>query len=306
MKKQFAKILPLLSLSVLILSGCKYSENESSDSTSINLATFEITIKDSDTFLKREISTDTTNEEKRGEEFCTLYANGNYQLYAAAEEYDNHLIINVVDFTEKGCSFSKGYVFREHVLDAGSNSSIAKGQRKVVNFLGKKVVVGNITTNLSAKEKAFLDMIAAAEGTSNTNSPCGKADDGYRSIFGCDINSSRIFSDYSRHPARLYPTGWGSSSDASGRYQFKSDTWGELARKHGINDFSPSSQDRGAIIKIRERGANPNEITNFNTFNNTVYYLRDEWASMPHSQYGQKTYNSGPLYDLYLKALNQY
>lgn len=282
--------------------------------------TFEIVTGSNNTFLKKSLDVDTKNEEGRGKEFCTLYAFNRYQLYAAPVEEGKHLKVNIVDFTAKGCSFSSGYVYTEHLsstsapavsapasLDSVAVVPAKASGPKIVNFLGKQVVIGAVrNSSLSAKEKAFLDMIAAAEGTSNTLSSCGKNDDGYKSIFGCDHNSSRIFYNYGYHPAKAFATGWGTYSDASGRYQFKSTTWNELAGKHGLADFSPSSQDKGAILKIKERGSNPNSIVNYSSFDNAVYGVRLEWASMPHSPYGQKTYGVKPLYDLYLKALELY
>jgi muramidase (phage lysozyme) len=299
---------------VIALSSCGPLPNDDSSELASSLAGFELVTGDQDTFIKRNIDTDTSNSDIRGTEFCTLYSHNKYQLTALAEDHGKHVKVDIIGFTDKGCEFSEGFVFKDHL--ASVSSSNAESTRsifpkssgpKVVNFLGKQATIGAVrNSSLSAKEKAFLDMIAAAEGTSNTLSPCGKADDGYQSIFGCDRSSSNLFSNYSSHPARSYATGWGTYSDAAGRYQFKSTTWNELARKHGISGFTPSAQDKGAVIKIRERGSNPNSIVSFESFNNAVYGIRLEWASMPHSPYGQKTYDAKPLYDLYLKALDLY
>lgn len=56
-------------------------------------------------------------------------------------------------------------------------------------------------------------------------------------------NGGSHFTDFSKFPEGV---GSGGTSTASGRYQFTSDTWREVARAHGLTDFSPTSQDRGA------------------------------------------------------------
>lgn len=323
MIRRLAKVSTAIAAISLFAVSCGQSSNDDSQiATSGYGSSIELITGAYDTFLKRSLTTDTKLEDGRGSEFCTLYANSKYELFAQPTRDGKHHIVKIIGFTERGCGFSSGYVFSEHVTFKVSNSedlnpkpvditpspvNPASSGPKIVNFMGKQVVIGVVRDNsLTAKEKAFLDMIAAAEGTSNTLSSCGKADDGYKSIFGCDRSSSNLFYDYGAHPQRAYATGWGTYSDASGRYQFKSTTWNELAAKHGIYDFSPASQDKGAILKVRERGSNPNNISNFDSFNNTVYGVRLEWASMPHSPYGQKTYDASPLYDLYLQALDLY
>ncbi|TAG94005.1 MAG: glycoside hydrolase family 24 [Oscillatoriales cyanobacterium] len=93
--------------------------------------------------------------------------------------------------------------------------------------------------------KAFLDTIAAAEGTA--------ASDGYRTQY-----TGTKFVSFQDHPremrcGRRY--GKKLCSDAAGRYQFLSTTWDRFAKKFGVKDFSPQNQDLMAIELIRERGA---------------------------------------------------
>ena len=93
--------------------------------------------------------------------------------------------------------------------------------------------------------KAFLDTIAAAEGTA--------AADGYRTQY-----TGTKFASFSDHPremrcGRRY--GKKLCSDAAGRYQFLSTTWDRFAKKFGVKDFSPENQDLMAIELIREKGA---------------------------------------------------
>ncbi|MEG4960027.1 MULTISPECIES: glycoside hydrolase family 104 protein [unclassified Microcoleus] len=93
--------------------------------------------------------------------------------------------------------------------------------------------------------KAFLDTIAAAEGTASP--------DGYRTQY-----TGTKFVSFQDHPremrcGRRY--GKKLCSDAAGRYQFLSTTWDRFAKKFGVRDFSPENQDLMAIELIREKGA---------------------------------------------------
>ena len=93
--------------------------------------------------------------------------------------------------------------------------------------------------------KAFLDTIAAAEGTASP--------DGYHTQY-----TGTKFASFSDHPremrcGRRY--GKKLCSDAAGRYQFLSTTWDRFAKKFSITDFSPQNQDFVAVELIREKGA---------------------------------------------------
>jgi len=93
--------------------------------------------------------------------------------------------------------------------------------------------------------KAFLDTIAAAEGTASP--------DGYRTQY-----TGTTFASFQDHPremrcGRRYCKKL--CSDAAGRYQFLSTTWDRFAKKFSISDFSPENQDLMAIELIREKGA---------------------------------------------------
>ncbi|MEG4572256.1 glycoside hydrolase family 104 protein [Microcoleus sp. N3A4] len=93
--------------------------------------------------------------------------------------------------------------------------------------------------------KAFLDTIAAAEGTATP--------EGYRTQY-----TGTKFASFQDHPremrcGRRY--GKKLCSDAAGRYQFLSTTWDRFAQKFGVRDFSPENQDLMAIELIREKGA---------------------------------------------------
>jgi muramidase (phage lysozyme) len=121
--------------------------------------------------------------------------------------------------------------------------------------------------------RAFLDCIAAAEGTK------GRGNNGYNIMIG-----GRVFHDYSRHPHS--PFRWRAghpTSDAAGRYQFLSSTWRTLAKQYGFKDFSPGAQDRAAIALIHEKGALPDIMRG--DCRTALYKCRKVWASLPGANY---------------------
>ena len=106
----------------------------------------------------------------------------------------------------------------------------------------------------------------------------GESSDNYRAIVGVKGGS---FSDYSKHPG-LNSDGSinraflpGASSHAAGAYQFQPGTWAECASKLGLADFSPSSQDKGAIYLLQKRGAYQAVIDG--NIDSACDLLRDEW-----------------------------
>ena len=139
---------------------------------------------------------------------------------------------------------------------------------------------------------AFLDMIAAAEGTA------GQPDDGYRTLFGYGR-----FDDYSQHPRVRVPFG-NTYSTAAGRYQILAPTWDGLVRKLGrgvLPDFSPQSQDRAALELIRERGALAD--VRAGRVLSAIYRVRKVWASLPGADYaGQGMRSTSYLLSAYAQA----
>lgn len=87
-----------------------------------------------------------------------------------------------------------------------------------------------------------LDVIAAAEGAD------------YNVAFG-----GKRFTPGATHPGiRTYFTdkaGVRAPSSAAGRYQFVQGTWNGLQKQLGLPDFSPRSQDIGALALLDRRGA---------------------------------------------------
>ncbi|MBM3382804.1 MAG: lysozyme [Betaproteobacteria bacterium] len=202
-----------------------------------------------------------------GSEKCTLESGQKILLKAAPDYAGAHFII-VLEEALPGCEFTRGFVFRDHIQKTSLKSLF------------------------SANMKAFLDTIAYAEGT----------DDSYDYIF-----SYVKFYSFAGHPRRLICSG-GYCSDAAGRYQFKSTTWDEVRRVVGLTDFSPESQDRAAVQLIKWRGGydDVERISDFSSFNNAAYTVRFEWASMPHSPYGQPTHSASSLWSKFKQFKDRY
>lgn len=129
---------------------------------------------------------------------------------------------------------------------------------------------------ITPRRKAWLDLIAWAEGTLNSN--------GYRTMF-----TGKLFNSFHDHP-RIIQWGGGWSSDAAGRYQFLSTTWDEVRRAMGLRDFSPESQDQAALWLIDVKRGVLNELDNGNWLR-VLDSISWEWASLPASngrgRYGQ-------------------
>lgn len=123
--------------------------------------------------------------------------------------------------------------------------------------------------------RAFLRMLRHGEGTS--------ADDGYSIMFG-----GERFTSFADHPRRAITKKLGGkpiTSTAAGAYQFLSKTWDSLVRQYGFADFSPPSQDLGAVALILGRKALDDVIAG--RFEQAVIKCNREWASLPGSPYGQ-------------------
>jgi muramidase (phage lysozyme) len=126
------------------------------------------------------------------------------------------------------------------------------------------------TTNkpeIDTQIQAFLNLIRVPEGTSG--------EDGYRIMF-----TGVRFAFFDDHPRQLQCAG-DLCSDAAGAYQFLSTTWDSL----NLPDFTPKSQDQGAIELIKRRGAYEDVIDgNIRTALDKCSW---EWASLPPGRYGQ-------------------
>lgn len=149
--------------------------------------------------------------------------------------------------------------------------------------------------------RALLDVIASSESG-------GK--DAYRKMYGGGLFSS--FADHPRirHLIRSGPNA-GRTSSAAGRYQFLVGTWDKMAKKLGLTDFSPASQDKAAWQLAAEayrrntggdlaaalKSGDPNVIAGVGRA------LRGEWTSLPGGiEQGQ---NSGAFLKRFGAALSR-
>jgi muramidase (phage lysozyme) len=148
------------------------------------------------------------------------------------------------------------------------------------------------SSGLSRNMRAFLDVIAYAEGTN----------DKYNISF-----THKKFYSFDRHPAALYCSGR-LCSDAAGRYQFLSTTWQTVARSLGLYDFSPHNQDKAAVELIKRRGAY-NAVEIIDGPISLEIALRKcslEWASLPGSPYGQPIKTVSELWNVFKRSLANY
>lgn len=160
--------------------------------------------------------------------------------------------------------------------------------------LSEKVEAIYKNPTMLANAKDYLNMLAESEGTAN------QGDNGYNIMF----RGGKI-ADYKAHPNQRHEyidkQGRKGISTAAGRYQFIHSTYQETAKKLGITDFSPESQDKVAIALMLERGVDFNDgadlATNVNKINNT-------WTSLTGSTVGAQ-YHSQRDPQFLLNAFNK-
>jgi len=151
--------------------------------------------------------------------------------------------------------------------------------------------------------KAFLDMIAASEGTST--SPATKLN-GYDVVVTGADKKPEIFTDFSCHPfskgrkPKLISKKSGLYSTASGRYQFMRKDYEHYKHTLNLPDFGPDSQDKWAIQLIRERRA-LNDIYD-GRIAVAINKVRNIWASLPGAGYGQHENEIDKLVLVYVNA----
>lgn len=141
-----------------------------------------------------------------------------------------------------------------------------------------------------ANLRAFLRVIRTGEGTADAG--------GYSRLFGGDR-----FEGFDDHPRIKVCRNWSGGricSTAAGAYQFLASTWDETARIMGLPDFSPASQDIGALGRIAARGALPDVLAG--RFEDALRKVAREWASMPGSPYGQPTITLAKAQQIYTAA----
>ena len=140
----------------------------------------------------------------------------------------------------------------------------------------------------------YLNMLASSEGTA------GRGDRGYNVMFRGDL-----VNDYSRHPNIVHTyidkNGKQGKSTAAGRYQFLNSTYENMAKKLGIKDFSPESQDKVAIALMLEKGVDFNDGADFGT---NLRKVNNVWTSLAGSTLGAQ-YHSVRSFQQNLDAFNQ-
>lgn len=262
------KLMWIMPVFILGSAACGVNPNDTADENAATSGHF-VKIGKVSTFLKKRAVD--SGSLASGSEKCTLYKNSTYPTQAAPKLNGNYYEINLRSMIP-GCGFSKGFVFVDHVE---STSSV--------------VALGG--DGMSARTRAFLDVIAFAEGTN----------DNYNVRFG-----HYTFSGYARHPRLIFCEN-SLCSDAAGRYQFLSTTWDMVARALGLRDFSPPNQDRGALYLMRSRGvSNTSNIYSYSQFSSAIYRLNNEWASLPGSPYGQPTRTMAALWAKFQQSVAKY
>ena len=146
---------------------------------------------------------------------------------------------------------------------------------------------GSGALGISSQVLAMLDTIAYAEGTDRSIGDGLKV--GYDIIFTFDRST-----DFLDHPRRIRCSG-SLCSDAAGRYQYLSTTWDGVATNLRLPDFSPISQDRGAVQLIRWRGAL--NLVEAGRIRSALDSLSFEWASLPDST-GRGRYPGQPIFSV--------
>ena len=116
--------------------------------------------------------------------------------------------------------------------------------------------------------RTMLNLIAQTEGVKW----------GYNTLFG-----NQKIDNLSAHPnikkQFTQTDGKVDYTTAAGRYQFLKPTWDGLAKQLGLSDFSPRSQDLGAIALLAQNGALPYVLKG--DYQTAVKKSGGTWASLP-------------------------
>lgn len=122
--------------------------------------------------------------------------------------------------------------------------------------------------------KQFLEFIRKSEGAK-----------GYNYLFG-----NKPFSDMSKHP-NVRQNYKGDITTAAGAYQFINSTYSGIAKKHGLQDFRPESQDMAAVALLQEIGALDKILKG--DWKGGIQASGSTWASLPSSPYNQPKHTWG-------------
>lgn len=150
----------------------------------------------------------------------------------------------------------------------------------------------------SANVCAFLDMLAWSE---MKPALLAVSDDGYNVIVGSTAAHPRLFHSYADHPRVFVDLSPTLRSSAAGRYQFLARTWDALAKRLGLKDFSPESQDWAAIELLSECKAYAHIVGG--QIKTGIQLAAPIWASLPGAGYGQHENDVDELLAVYASAL---
>lgn len=147
----------------------------------------------------------------------------------------------------------------------------------------------NAPTQQAQNLRAFLDMIAFAEGTDRAGDPY-RVCYGYRHTIRSLADHPAITGEWGgeRLPDAMCAgagLGPGCVSTAAGRYQIIRPTWRELKADLNLPDFGPASQDAAAVELIRRRGA-LNDVY-AGRIAQAIDKVAKVWASLPGAGYAQ-------------------
>ena len=190
-----------------------------------------------------------------------------------------------------------------HIGIGGGPGSSLRPVSDVAAVGGSTPNYDNRSFTYTPEHRAFLDMIAFAEGTYD------QPNSGYSTKVGFGQFDHMVGHD------RVKPAG--QISDASGRYQFLSTTWDNV----GGGAMTPDAQDWGAMRLALARLGLPQTTQGVQSFmsrlrteglsGGIIDALAPEWASMPTlatgtSYYGQGGKSLSQLQNFYNKVLQHY
>lgn len=149
------------------------------------------------------------------------------------------------------------------VTPSTEKESLISTQEEEESYPEPEITPARPMSGLPIQSQAFLDAIAAAEGTGGD----------YNIIVG-----GKKFEGYEQHPNVVGVVTRAGPSTAAGKYQITKQTWDYLQSKYSdLTDFSPENQDRAAFYLATERyktNTKGRDLLSDLTMGNTSY-LRD-------------------------------
>lgn len=147
------------------------------------------------------------------------------------------------------------------------------------------------------ENRAFLDMIAFAEGTYYARAQ------GYKMRYP----TGTTFASFDAHPALVICARSRNKqlcSTAAGRYMFLESTWNKAAPRLELADFSPLNQDLAALLLIYERHA-LDDIKK-GDLKNAISKVKTIWSSLPGAPYRQPIIRYDALRNMFDKRTHHY